>query len=159
VIIVEQFGQVMELKSDNKALVKVRQHLSCGKCGRCAGFFGDPETRDHILVEVNNPIGAKEGELVRLEAKAHEMLLAAFLLYFVPLIGLLAGVFLGRNWAIARGLAGNPDLWGLITGLVLMVVFFLFLRAQEGNFKRGNHFKAIITSVVSEEEIPADSVE
>lgn len=155
----EQFGQVMELTGDNKALVKVRQHLSCGGCGRCAGFFGDPKERDHLLVEVNNPIGAQKGELVRLEAKAYEVILAAFLLYFVPLLGLLAGVFLGRGWAISRRLAGNPDLWGLFTGLILMVLIFLFLRVQEGKFKRGKRFKAMITSVVSEEEIPPDSVE
>ncbi len=156
----EQYGQVVDLTSDKKALVKVRQHLSCENCGRCgaATFFGDPSKRKlENLVEVLNPIGAGRGELVRLEARASEMLLAAFLLYIVPLLALLGGLFGGRSIAISQELSGSPDLWGALIGLVVMVAVFLVLRAKDAQFASGTRFKAVITAVVDESEIPEEA--
>jgi sigma-E factor negative regulatory protein RseC len=146
----------MELIGKDKAMVKVRQHHTCGKCGACGRIFGDPEQRDIFMVEVANPVGAKKGELVRLEAGDREMLLAAFLLYLVPLAGLLAGLFAGRVLAMSAGLSGSPDLWGLGLGLVLMALVFVLLRAQEKNLQKGRRFKVVITSVVSEDEVPPE---
>ncbi len=154
----DHFGQVIELAENNKALVRVRQNLSCASCGRCGGFFGDPEKRRDMLVEVNNPIGAKAGQLVRLEARAGEMLMAAFLLYFVPLMGLLLGIFIGRSWALNAGSAISPDLFGLGLGMVFMVLIFVFLRSAEKRMARGKRFKAVIAAVVDEDEIPEDVV-
>jgi sigma-E factor negative regulatory protein RseC len=158
VISVEHFGQVMELRDDKRALVKIRQHLSCGGCGRCAGFFGDPEENNHFLVEVFNPVGAQKGELVRLESRSSEIILAAFLLYLLPLAGLLVGIFGGRSLAVGRALSGSPDLWGLGFGLLFMVGIYFILRLQEKNLRRGKRFKATITSVVDEGEIPENLV-
>ncbi|MGI6308841.1 MAG: SoxR reducing system RseC family protein [Dethiobacteria bacterium] len=152
----EQFGQVMELVENNKALVKVQQHSACAGCGACKGFFGDPEKKGHLLVEVMNPIGAQKGEVVRLEARSQEILFAAFLLYLLPVLALLAGLFAGRGFAISRGLSVSPDLGGLALGLTAMVSVFLILRGQEKNFQAGKRFKAVITSVVSESEWPLD---
>jgi sigma-E factor negative regulatory protein RseC len=152
----EHFGQVMELTGKDMALVKVRQHHACGRCGACGRVFGDPEQRDTFMVEVNNPVGAKKGQLVCLEIGEREMLLAAVLLYLVPLIGLLAGLFAGRGLAVSYGLGGNPDFWGLGLGLALMALIFVFLRAQDRKLARENRFKVMITSVVSADEIPPE---
>ncbi len=144
----------MELKEENKAVVKVRPNLSCENCGRCGGFFGDPEQRQDQLVEVFNPIGAGKGQLVRLEARPTEVLLAAFMLYLLPLVALLVGLFAGRSVALSQGLSGSADIWGFLTGLVFMVLLFLVLRLHERNLAKGKRFKAVIAAVVSEEEIP-----
>lgn len=154
--IMDHFGRVIELSGTNKALVRVRKNSACENCGRCGGFFGDPGKRHEMLVEVINPIGAKAGELVRLEARAGEMLLAAFLLYFVPLIGLLIGLFIGRSWALYAELAINPDLFGIGVGLVFMAMVFFFLRLGEKRMSSGQRFKAVIAAVISEDEIPED---
>lgn len=150
----DHFGQVVELKEENKAVVKVRPTLSCENCGRCGGFFGDPEKKQDHLVEVLNPIGAGKGQLVRLEARPTEVLMAAFMLYLLPLVALLIGLFAGRSIALIQGLSGSADLWGLGTGLVFMVLLFFVLRLHERNLAKGRRFKAVITAVVKEEEIP-----
>ncbi len=155
---VEHYGQVVELRSDRRALVKIRQHLSCGGCGRCAGFFGDPEANNHFLVEVFNPVGAQKGELVRLESRSSDIILAAFLLYLLPLAGLLTGIIAGRNLAAGRALGGSPDLWGLGFGFLLMIGIYFILWLQEKNLRRGKRFKAIITAVVAEDDIPRDLI-
>jgi len=151
---VDHYGQVMELKGDNKAIVKIRANLSCRSCGSCGGFFGDPEKNQDRLAEAFNPIGAVKGQLVRLEARASEMLLAAFMLYLLPLFALLIGLFAGRAAALAGWLMGSADLWGLGTGLVFMVLVFLLLRLQERRLAGSKRFKAVIAAVVNEEDIP-----
>lgn len=152
----EHYGQVMELKGKDLALVKVKQHHACAGCGACGRVFGDPEKRDIIMVEVNNPVGAKKGQIVRLEIGETEMLLAAVLLYLVPLIGLLVGLFAGRGLALNFGLGGNPELWGLGLGLALMALIFIYLRAQDKKLARGNRFKVMITSIVGANEFPPE---
>ena len=144
----------MDLKAEHKAIVKIRANLSCGNCGRCGGFFGDPQQNQDRLTEAFNPIGAVQGQLVRLEARASEMLLAAFMLYLLPLIGLLIGLFAGRAAALAGGLTDSADGWGLGTGLVFMVLVFLLLRLQESRLAGSKRFKAVIVAVVNEEDIP-----
>jgi len=153
----EQYGQVVDQMDQQRALVRVRQHLSCASCGKCGGtFLGDPGKRMDHLVEVLNPIGAGKGALVRLEARASEMILAAFLLYILPLLALLAGLFAGRNIAASQGFSGHPDLWGAILGVVLMVVVFAVLKAKDAQFSRSKRFKAVITAVIEEDDIPKD---
>ena len=150
----EHFGQVLEHSGGNKALVRVRHNSACGNCGRCSGFLGDPEQNQYHLVEVLNPVGAGKGQFVRLETRSGDVLLAACLLYLVPLIALLIGLFIGRGAALYKGLAGSTDVWGLGTGLLFMALTFLLLHLQEKRLARGKRFKASITAVVSEEEIP-----
>jgi sigma-E factor negative regulatory protein RseC len=152
----KQYGQVEEILEGDRALVRVRQNFSCGNCNCCGGFLGDPEKNRDILVEVINPVGAKKGQLVSLKASAREMLLAAFMLYLVPLIGFLLGLFAGRNWAISRSISGNPDLWGLGTGLLLMVLVFIILRGQESRLERGGRFKSIISAIIDVKELPEE---
>lgn len=152
-LLVEQLGQVIERVKDNKAIVKLRHHNTCGNCGRCSKLFGDPEKHREDTVEVLNPIGAKEGEVVRLETNNSEMLLAAFLLYILPLLGLLAGLFWGRSLIISAALDWNPELGGIAAGGLLMVSVFLLLRKLDYRFSSGRRFKAVITGVVNESEL------
>ena len=153
----EQFGQIIERLENKKAVVKLRHHSICGNCGGCGKLFGNPEKDREDIVEVLNPIEAKEGEIVRLESSDSEMLFAAFLLYILPLIGLLAGLFWGRNMAIDAGLAGSPGMWGILIGSLLMIAVFLVLRKLDRRFSSSRRFTAVITGVVDEADFLEES--
>ncbi len=152
----EHFGEVIEQIGDKRAQVKIRHQTSCSSCGRCGGIFGNPEKENTSMVEAINPIGAAKGQLVKLVTRDSEVLLAAFLLYILPLIGLLGGLFAGRAMAMNWGLDGSPDLWGFGLGLIVMVLVFLVLRYQEKNMARSRRFKAEIAEIVNEKEIPEE---
>jgi sigma-E factor negative regulatory protein RseC len=151
----DHFGLVMEPSGDDKAIVKIRQNSACGKCGKCS-FIGDPATKGQMLVEAVNPIGAQSGQLVKIESKTADVLMAAVLLYIFPLIGLLAGLFGGRNWALNAMPATNADLFGLAVGLGCMVIVFFILRKGEVYFTRQKRFTTTITAIVSEDDIPEE---
>lgn len=87
-----KYGEVVGVK-DGMAYVAVERVEACGgNCEACAGCAG----RENVsIIEVYNEIGAKEGNIVELEASEKEMVKYSLLLYTVPLVCFLVGLFLG----------------------------------------------------------------
>ena len=148
----EQFGEVIAL-GQGTALVRVRRHSACRDCGRCGmGIIGgepvDPE------IEVENPIGAEVGQVVKIRMDTRQLLAASFLMYFLPIVGLILGIVLGQWAAPSLGLeAGRPaELAGLGVGLALMALTFAFARRRGGKMAASSRFKPVAVAVVTQEE-------
>ncbi len=70
---------------EKKAIVRIRKSSACGHdCGECR-VCNNPE----IEVEILNPINAKPGDTVTIGTDTGKVLLWAFLLYIVPIVGAL----------------------------------------------------------------------
>lgn len=149
----ERIGTVVEEKGET-AVVHMRRHLSCEKCGRCGGILGGADQRD-LLVEVINPVGARTGQLVHVESDDRQLIFVAFMLYIVPLAVLVAGVLLWLNLAPAFGLPGNQDLAAIGIGFGLMVLVFMGIRAWDRRVSRTTRYKPVITGLAKKED--ADS--
>ena len=148
----DHFGRVIKSAEGDKAVVKIRQNSACGKCGKCSFMIAD--SSGEMLVEAINPVGAQSGQLVKIESKSADVLMAAFLAYIFPLIGLVGGLFWGNNWARNSYMAINPDLFGLVVGLVFMGLIFFILRRGEVYFSRQERFTSTITAIVNEDDVP-----
>ena len=88
----EETGIVIET-SENKAKVKASRHGDCENCGVCPGD-------NAMVVAVQNPIDASVGQRVAFEIQEANMLMAAFVVYILPLLALMVG-------AISGGILGN----------------------------------------------------
>jgi len=145
---VEQFGEVIAVK-EGAALVRVRRHSACRDCGRCGmGTAGgepvDPE------IEVRNPIGAVVGEVVKISMDTRQLLAASFLMYLLPVLGLILGVALGQWAALEFDLAAGrgADLTGLGLGLILMALIYVFARRRGDRMAASARFKPVAVAVV-----------
>ena len=67
----------------------------------------------------NNPINAKPGDVVVMEAKTGPVLVAAAMLYMLPLLLFFAGCFLGTLWNKMLLIGGI----GFALGIVLAVLY------------------------------------
>ena len=99
----EQLVRVRETFDDGTALVMhVRESACSGDCHKCSGCGAAKET---ILLKASNPIGAKRGDLVKLESASGPVLKAAAILYMMPMLlffaGYVAGDLLWRRGALA----------------------------------------------------------
>lgn len=141
---VEQYGRVLKKLEGDKALVDIRRHHACRKCGACGNEAGQKS-----LVEARDPLGVSRGAEVRLETGTREVLLSAFLLYIVPLAGLLVGLFTGRYIVLALQINVHPEFTGLVMGLLLMAFVYLYLRRQDQWLKSSGRFDIVITGVSS----------
>ena len=80
----EQLVRVRETFDDGTALVvHVRESACSGDCHKCSGCGAAKET---ILLKAQNPIGARRGDLVKLESASGPVLKAAAVLYLVPML-------------------------------------------------------------------------
>ncbi|MBN7772415.1 SoxR reducing system RseC family protein [Clostridium aminobutyricum] len=92
----EEDGIIIETCKENMAKVKLGRHNDCKNCGACPGD-------NTLIIEAQNLIGAKSGQRVILEVKETNMLVAAFVVYIVPLLAILAGVMIGHEIAVKLG--------------------------------------------------------
>ncbi|ADL11846.1 SoxR reducing system RseC family protein [Acetohalobium arabaticum] len=134
-----EYAKVVEV-NDELATVEIQRHGSCDKCGKC----GDD---NDIEVEATNPIGAKEGDVVAIELRDSNVFGAALVVYFVPLLSLFLGYFIGQ-WFSGNYGFGSSDLVGALVGISSMVISFLFVRKYgEINNSKGKYQPEITRTV------------
>lgn len=89
----EQLVRVRDTFEDGTALVMhVRESACSGDCHKCSGCGAAKET---ILLKAKNPIGARRGDLVKLESETGPVLKAAVVMYVLPMLLFFAGYALG----------------------------------------------------------------
>lgn len=112
----EQLVRVKESFSDGTALVvHVRQSACSGDCHKCSGCGAAQEALEFYA---KNPIGAERGALVTVSTASGPVLIAAAVLYVLPL----ALFFLGYGAAAALDFPGGAGGGlGFILGLALAV--------------------------------------
>ncbi|MEZ4600569.1 MAG: SoxR reducing system RseC family protein [Syntrophotaleaceae bacterium] len=86
------------------------------------------EDRRHLRIRALNIVGAKTGDRVRLALRPGRALLALFLLWVLPLIGLLAGALIGMLLGSYLPIHAPPNLLAALLGLGLMAGCFVLVR-------------------------------
>lgn len=89
----EQLVRVRQTFDNGTAQVeRVRESACSGDCHKCAGCGAAKQT---VLLEAQNPIGAKPGQMVILRSDSGPVLKAAVVLYVLPLVLFFLGYALG----------------------------------------------------------------
>ncbi|MFO7952054.1 MAG: SoxR reducing system RseC family protein [Bacillota bacterium] len=145
----EQYGLVVKNKGET-ATVNLQKHLTCEKCGRCGILSGS--SKGNTEIEAQNPINAEVGQKVLLESDSRMMLFISFMLYMVPLIGLMVGIFSWLAVADNLGFTGDQDLPAIGLGLLFMAGIFLLIRTWDRNVKDNSKYQPIITELIVDEE-------
>ncbi|MEL7660849.1 SoxR reducing system RseC family protein [Acetobacterium wieringae] len=134
----EETGIVIET-SENKAKVKASRHGDCENCGVCPGD-------NAMIVAVQNPLGAKVGQRVAFEIQEANMLMAAFVVYILPLLALLVG-------AISGGILGNQLgqhvlVFQIGGGIVCFVIAVVYLKRYDRAVKKNDQLLPVITKIL-----------
>ncbi len=111
----KQKGTVIKTEGE-KALVAIPRASACGE--HCASCAGGCQSRGHN-VWLSNPISAKAGDLVSIQAADSAVLLGAFLVYGLPLI-----IFF-LAYGISFSLLKSQTVATTVSLLSLLVSFFL----------------------------------
>ena len=99
----EQTVKVLTCNDDGTAKVMLVRQSSCsGDCHKCSGCGA---VQQSMLLDAQNPIGAKPGDVVRIESKSGPVLRGAAVLYLVPLALFIAAYLWGMQWHLG-GLTG-----------------------------------------------------
>ena len=114
----EQVVKVITTDPDGTAKVMhIRESACSGDCHKCSGCGAAKET---LFLTVKNPIRAKPGDMVRIEAASGPVMAATVVFYLVPMVLFFLGYFVGETlWAMG-GLAGGL---GFVLGIGLAVLY------------------------------------
>ena len=114
----EQLVRVKQTHEDGTATVLcIRESACSGDCHKCSGCGAAKEA---ILLRADNPIGARTGDLVKVESETAPVLKAAAVLYMLPLVLFFAGYALGAVLCISGAITGGL---AFVLSIVLIVVY------------------------------------
>ena len=89
----QQLVRVRQVHEDGTAtVIHIRESACSGDCHKCSGCGAAKEA---ILLEVKNPVGAKVGDLVTVEAATGPVLRAAMVMYMLPMVLFFLGYAIG----------------------------------------------------------------
>lgn len=92
----QQLVRVKQIHPDGTAtVIHIRESACSGDCHKCSGCGAAKEA---ILLEAKNSIGAKPGDLVKIESETGPVLKAAMVMYMLPMALFFAGYAVGAVW-------------------------------------------------------------
>ena len=114
----EQLVRVRKVHADGTATVMhVRESACSGDCHKCSGCGAATEA---IVLDARNDLGAKTGDLVKIEAASGPVLKAAMVMYLVPMILFFVGYAIGDAlW----GLGALVGCLGFVVSIALAVLY------------------------------------
>jgi positive regulator of sigma E activity len=112
-------GRVTRRLAGGRVEVEVTPGADCGDCKICAGLAAD---RPNTLV-ADDPVGADEGECVRIEIEPKRMVGLSALVFLFPILAFVVGYALVTIF-VGQGTAGQTAL-GIAGGAVLLVLSFI----------------------------------
>ncbi len=109
-------GVVIETNGES-AKVRCSVHSDCENCGVCPGS-------NAMIIDVTDELGAQVGQQVLIESKETNMLLAAFMIFVLPLLAIGLGIFLGYYLSFRLIMSATllMILGGLIFGLLAIFI-------------------------------------
>jgi len=125
-----------------KAKVKVKRGAACESCkidSLCKML-----SQGYVVIEAENPIGAKTGQEVMVTIYNEEVLKASLILFGIPLICLLLGAFVGYYIDIS-GMRNLSTFLGSFIGVSLA---FLGIKLFSKRYEREPKYRPVITKVI-----------
>ncbi len=133
-------AKVVKVKG-KKATIRIDKKDECAKCGLC--LFG--KNVNYIEYEVNNTVGAKEGDVVKIE-RHPAVLTGAIMAFLIPLflvaISVTIGIVVIKN-----------DIWAMGISIISVVLWYIILAITE-KYRKG--MKKFIPVIVAVETVPKE---
>ena len=141
-MIIEQ-GIVEEIRG-RKALVRIRKSAACAGCPtRDSCEIGSDKP---VRVEVVNDLSASVGDLVEISMPAATVMKLSLLIYFFPVLALVAGAVIGNSLAGFLGMGPTPA--AMAGGGGAMAATFLGLRRLEKRTGTRERYRPRMTRVL-----------
>ncbi len=135
-------GVVAE-SDDDKAVVVITRQSACQKCDKECGLSHSSHESEQMKVEVENPIGARQGEEVTVEMESNNLLLASFLIYVFPIIAMILG-YIVFNWLGSIFAIGQLEIFAIVGSALFFAFSWLIIRRIDNHFAGDKSFKSRI---------------
>lgn len=114
---------VIENKNDESHVLVYRSE-ACGSCSSCNACNAKPTSE-----WVKNTLGAKAGDVVKIEITSKDFYKSIFKLYLLPLFLFLAGMFALYFYESSKGTVNEVHM--LLGGLVGLLISFIYTKLSD----------------------------
>jgi positive regulator of sigma E activity len=141
-----EIGKVLKA-GNGSATIEVSPTGMCSHCELESSCL--PASGGTRIIEVADPLGVSSGQKVRIELSSVSFLLASFLAYILPLLGLLAAAIIGFYSAPK----GSSELYGSVGAIVGLAIGLLLSRTFGQRLSDRGRITPMITGIVVEEDM------
>ena len=135
---------IIEDTSKRKALVSIQQSAACATCK--SHDTCDVRSDKKIVVEVFNDLQANIGDRVEISMPASSLLKLSLLVYFIPVVALIAGACLGARLAQLFNVDSTPA--SVIGGGLAMAIVFCGLKWFDRGTKASDKYYPRMTRIL-----------
>jgi sigma-E factor negative regulatory protein RseC len=132
---------------DGLARVAVLAKSACEKCA--SSGVCHPQGEDSFM-EATNPLGAKQGQKVKVVLAPQLYLKASIIIYGIPMAAFIAAAIIAKNLAVRYRGEANSDLWAFLAGMVCLVISFFFIRGYNRKVEKTREYKPVIVEILGE---------
>lgn len=141
---------IIEKTSHSNAVVRIQKSSACAHCesrGACHVSEGNA-----MLIEVPNDLQAKVNDHVEISLPEGSLLKLSLLVYFVPILALIAGAIGGSMLAQSFNL--QPTLAPIVCGGFAMGITFCVLKRLDRSGHARRNYQPRITRILFSAEFP-----
>ena len=140
---IEESGTIIEIRDGGVAVVQCCRNSACHHCPSAAAcHLGDD--RQTMLVEALNVAGGQLHDEVKVVTSTRNFLQSSFMLYIIPVLGLIAGAILGQMLGENLAARIDPSLLSALLGLLGLILAFVGVRALTRSWRREHYMPRII---------------
>lgn len=140
----EQIGRVVKIENDMAEIQVYRMSGCGGNCKSCGGC-GDATP---ITIKVKNELDANVGQMVAVGSSSKGILLAAFITYGIPTILLILTCAVVYYSTLGKQMVLDADILGIISGLGVLVIYFIGLKLMDKRIMKSKKFDIEITKIL-----------
>lgn len=150
---IHETGLVTRIQENGLALVTPLRGEFCGSCpcrGTCQVLGGRAERQ---IVAINRA-GAQAGDCVLVSIGAGPFLKISSLVYLLPILGLVAGSYMGERYSAQIWPAGNPETVSILAGLLFVGISLMVIRLLSGRLSHNHKYYPVIEKILHHSPLP-----
>lgn len=137
----ESIGRVIKIEN-GQMLISMKRDSACGSCESCAAGC---ESKEHII-KAKPRANFEVGDLVSIKVDSRKMLRGVMMVYLVPLLAFLLGIFVS-NYIFSKLSFKVQDFYSIIIGVVLLLISLVIVKAYDKKYSKGDNDLLIINKL------------
>ncbi len=137
----ESVGRVIKIEN-GQMLISMKRDSACGSCESCAAGC---ESKEHII-KAKLRANYEVGDLVSIKVDSRKMLRGVMMVYLVPLLAFLLGIF-ASNYIFSKFSFKVQDFYSIIIGVVLLLISLVIVKAYDKKYSKGDNDLLIINKL------------
>jgi sigma-E factor negative regulatory protein RseC len=137
-------GIVVEVKP-NGALIRPDR---TARCEGCVPQFCLSDQEGKLILEARDEVGVRVGQRVRVAIPDDALAWGGFVLYGLPLIGLVTGAVIGKTAAALLGWNAFSDGLAVVCSLLFMLGVFVWVKRYSRRIEKGQRLRPMVIQVL-----------